>query len=468
MKRNRILLLLMLILTALLFAQCRKEKQSKSESTLVNYRGWEDIIASDTLRVGTITSPTVYYMMRDQNFGFEYQKISEFSNSHDLVLDLRISNSIDSLLILLEQGEVDLCITPLPITKSNQSRYSFAGLVDTTSLVLVKEKSDSTIYQVTDLANQSIYVENNSAAEVRVHQLMEEIGYPINMISIDTLSSEELFEKIGKDSMINYVVSDNRSASTLSSFYPDLDMSLQLSAPVMHAWVVDLGNSTLKSALDTFFCTPEMEKHYDQLLEEDSHFRHYYRTEAPASTVYQMKDGDISPYDSIFKSEAKRLGWHWTYLAAIAYHESTFRSSVVGRSGARGLMGIMPSTGSGYGASAEQLLDPAVSVRVAVDCLLEYGERFKSLPDFQDQVCFTLASYNAGNGHILDAIRLAEKYNAPTDKWFQGVREYVILKSNPKYYNDPVVKFGYMRGKETVNYVDDILHRQSLFQSIAK
>lgn len=181
-----------------------------------------------------------------------------------------------------------------------------------------------------------------------------------------------------------------------------------------------------------------------------------------------MKDGDISPYDSIFKSEAKRLGWHWTYLAAIAYHESTFRSSVVGRSGARGLMGIMPSTGSGYGASAEQLLDPAVSVRVAVDCLLEYGERFKSLPDFQDQVCFTLASYNAGNGHILDAIRLAEKYNAPTDKWFQGVREYVILKSNPKYYNDPVVKFGYMRGKETVNYVDDILHRQSLFQSIAK
>ena len=467
MKRNRVILSLLLFASIFLLTQCKNESKTQTAPP-ITYRNWEEIVKNDTLRVGTITSSTVYYVMRDQNFGLEYQKISEFTNSHDLVLDIKISNSIDSLLILMEQGEIDLCITPLPMTKSNQSNYSFAGLVDTTSLVLVQLKADTMIHQVSDLANKSIYVENNSAAEVRVSQLIEEIGYPINMISSDTISSEELIEKMGKDKAINYVVSDNRSATILSSLYPDLDMSLQLSAPVMYSWALPLGNETLKNALDTYFCTSEMEKHYQELLEEDSHFRHYYRTEAPASSVFKMEDGDISPFDSIFKSEAKRLGWHWTYLAAIAFHESTFRSDVIGWSGARGLMGIMPATGKGYGATKEQLLDPVVSVRVAVDCLLEYGSVFKKLPDFQDQVCFTLASYNAGNGHIYDAIRLAKKYNAPTDKWFQGVREYVILKGNPKYYNDPVVKFGYMRGKETANYVDDILHRQALFQSIAK
>ena len=30
------------------------------------------------------------------------------------------------------------------------------------------------------------------------------------------------------------------------------------------------------------------------------------------------------------------------------------------------------------------------------------------------------------------------------------------MKMNPKYYNDPVVKYGYCRGTETVDYVKKI------------
>ena len=34
----------------------------------------------------------------------------------------------------------------------------------------------------------------------------------------------------------------------------------------------------------------------------------------------------------------------------------------------------------------------------------------------------------------------------------------ILLKSDAKYYNDPVVKFGYARGKEPVGYVKKILN----------
>lgn len=49
-----------------------------------------------------------------------------------------------------------------------------------------------------------------------------------------------------------------------------------------------------------------------------------------------------------------------------------------------------------------------------------------------------------------------------------GVREYVLLKSNPTYYNDPVVRFGYMRGRETSRYVDEILERHMAYQAQIK
>jgi membrane-bound lytic murein transglycosylase F len=70
-----------------------------------------------------------------------------------------------------------------------------------------------------------------------------------------------------------------------------------------------------------------------------------------------------------------------------------------------------------------------------------------------------LASYNVGRGHIDDARRLAEKYDANPNVWEDNVEFYLLQKSKPKYYNDEVVRNGYCRGKETVKYVREIFER---------
>ncbi|MCK5209475.1 MAG: lytic transglycosylase F, partial [Cyclobacteriaceae bacterium] len=76
---------------------------------------------------------------------------------------------------------------------------------------------------------------------------------------------------------------------------------------------------------------------------------------------------------------------------------------------------------------------------------------------------FTLGSYNVGLGHVQDAIRLAEKYNVNTKKWDDNVAQMLLNKSIPKYYKDPVVKYGYCRGKEPVNYVKTIFKNYELY-----
>lgn len=75
-----------------------------------------------------------------------------------------------------------------------------------------------------------------------------------------------------------------------------------------------------------------------------------------------------------------------------------------------------------------------------------------------------LASFNTGHGHVLDAMRLAEKYGKDPKIWEDNVEFYILQKSKPKYYKDPVVNSGYCRGQEPVNYVKSIYEQFVIYK----
>ena len=77
-----------------------------------------------------------------------------------------------------------------------------------------------------------------------------------------------------------------------------------------------------------------------------------------------------------------------------------------------------------------------------------------------------MAAYNVGLGHVLDARRLAEKNKKNPNKWIQEVDTFILLKSKPKYYHDPVVKYGYCHGQETYNFVREIMTRYDDYKNL--
>lgn len=443
--------------------QTRKERESEK----VNYRKWSEIIASDTLRVGTVTSPTDFYFYRGEPFGLEYQKVSRFAEAHKLKLDIKVTGSRDSLMAWIKSGAIDLSITPFAMTSEISKSYDFAGIVDTIALVVVQNKSITPLLrQVGDLDGKSIYVSSNSPAEMRLEQIIAEAALDsLHILPVDSLGDVDLIKSVADGDSIRYAAVDTRLAGLFERHHPTLDTELRISVPLRYSWMLHKGNQSLTEQISRFFSSSSNEEEEgdpDRLLtmESGNYFKGL-RSPFPTPTIRQ---GAISPYDEIFMQEAKRLGWHWTYLAAIAFTESRFIPDIVARSGARGLMGVMPATGRAYGVSKDQLLDPLTAVRVAVNCLRDNEKSFSNIRDIHERECFTLAAYNAGYGHVLDAMRLARKYSAPDSVWDGGVREYLLLKSTPKYFNDPVVKYGYVRGSETVKYVDNIMQLSALYQ----
>ncbi|MBO7318295.1 MAG: transglycosylase SLT domain-containing protein, partial [Bacteroidales bacterium] len=175
------------------------------------------------------------------------------------------------------------------------------------------------------------------------------------------------------------------------------------------------------------------------------------------NTIMSIAEGRISPFDEIFKHEAKAIKWDWRLLAAIAYHESRFDSTVVSWMGAKGIMQLMPKTAAIFGLGADSIAMTEPNVRVAVQVLQTIDQSLVSIEDPEEKRMFVIAAYNSGLGHVFDAIALAKKYGKDPQKWYNEVEEAMCMKANPEYYSDEACKFGYFRGRQTTTYVRDVM-----------
>ena len=127
-------------------------------------------------------------------------------------------------------------------------------------------------------------------------------------------------------------------------------------------------------------------------------------------------------------------------------------------------MQLMPATCRAMAIPIGKEKDPEESIRAGVEYIARLQSIFKRVPEAEERTKFVLAAYNAGVGHITDAMALAEKYGRNRYRWEHHVDHYVLLKSNEEYYQDPVCKNGYFRGTETYNFVRDVLRRAEIYK----
>lgn len=169
----------------------------------------------------------------------------------------------------------------------------------------------------------------------------------------------------------------------------------------------------------------------------------------------------ISTYDNLIRNISEEEGHDWRLMSAIAYHESRFRPDIVSRSGACGLMQIMPSVARQFDVPASQVINPEVNVRLANRLMTKIHSSLRLPKGTSERDCMSivLASYNSGIGHVNDARRLARLHGEDPNSW-EVVARYLTLKSDPAFYNSEVVRCGRFTGsRQTLAYVKDVIGR---------
>ncbi|MGM9760117.1 MAG: transglycosylase SLT domain-containing protein [Parabacteroides sp.] len=415
----------------------------------------------------TLYSSISYFQYKMQPMGYEYDLIRSFARSQGLKLEIKVAENATRLVEMLEAGEADVVAYPLPINHQLKERVLYCGHEAISSQVLVQRggKRDSLLTDVTQLIGRTVHVKAGTRYAERLKNLDAELGGGIDIkyIEKDTVTTEDLIEMVSKGE-IAYTVSDDNIARLNKTYYGNIQTDLKVSFQQRSSWMVRRSSPLLAEAIDQWASDNSGRRSFKAAMK-----RYFELSKRPTVVeLPKITDGHISPYDDLFRKHAKNIGWDWQLLASVAYQESRFNTQVVSWAGAEGLMGIMPSTARALGVSPHELNDPDIGIRIGVECLHRFRQGFSRVEDPEEKIKFTLASYNAGIGHIYDAQRLAEKYGKDPLKWDNHVAEYVRLKSDPDYYNDPVCKHGYLRGSETFDYVSEVIRRYHYYKQQIK
>jgi len=441
---------------------------------LVDVIDLPQIIERGKLIVLAENSSTSYFIYKGKKMGFEYELLKLFAKQIGVELEVKVVYNLDSLQTMLNRGDGDIIACNYTVTKERAERINFSEPFLYTKQVLIQRKKvedDSDLYHTaafiedpSDLAGKEVHVWKNSSYYDRLMHLQEEIGDSILIEGVSgNIGGEELIEMVSTG-LIDYTVSEENVAAVNERFFDNIDASVQLSVKQKIAFGLRKNSTLLLQKLNNWL-TEVMKKPVYRFI-----YRKYFElgqyTQQYMTDNARLDGKHISSFDDIFKKEADNIGWDWRLLASVAYQESKFNPDIQGFGGAYGMMQFMPNTGPRYGVYPDS--PPEIQIKGGAKKLAADEKYWGAIPDEIQRKKFTLASYNAGRGHILDAQRLAKKHGMDPNKWDNNVEVMLLNLSKREYYQDEVVRNGMMRGTTTHHYVRSVFNRYEDWKAVYK
>ena len=407
------------------------------------------------LRVITRNSPETYFLWRGELLGFEYELMRKFADINKVKLVIVVADSYDEMLQLLADGKGDIIAAGLSRTEERKQKIANAKL-DTSirynrvNEQLVAHQDSLPINELSDLKGRSITIRKSSSFWATAQGLSKEYGAKI-IIADENMATEILIGQVA-DKYIDLTIADSNLIAIESSFRTEIITPLTFKENVPYAYLVRKNNPQLLAHLNEF-----VRKYYRGTFYNVVKNKYFYNEKSQEShKKHRLVAGStLSPYDDIVRSYVQEYNFDWRLIVSQMYQESRFDPLASNSTGAFGLMQMLPRTAAELG--VKDLKDPEQAIASGVQYLDWTRARFsKDLP-VQEQIFFSLASYNAGYGHVKDAQRLARQLGLRSDKWFNNVEKAMLLLQRKHYYKNS--RFGYVRGREPVNYVRDIHQR---------
>jgi len=414
------------------------------------------------LRVLLRNNAASYFLYRGELMGFEYELARELADYHGLRLEVVVPPSHRDITTWLLEGRADMALSFIePSQKQSRLGVAFSRPYHYAQQHVVVHRTDPA-ESLQDLEYRTIFVRHHSRYWERLAQLQEAGARFSLRATDDAVETEQLIQMVSRGKYKATLADEHLLDIELAKGLP-VRSALVLEDKVPHAVAVRKRNSQLKQALDEFIKRVYRSEFYNVTYIKYFKSRRSVQRLARGRVIDALK-GQISPYDKLVRKYSDRYGFDWRLVTAQMYQESRFDPQAKSHVGARGLMQLMPRTAKAMG--VKNTSDPASSIRGGVKYLDWLRDRFDAKLPLSERLWFTLAAYNAGAGHVHDARRLARQIGLDPDRWFGHTEEAMLLLARKQYAKK--ARYGYVNGREPVNYVRDIRQRFEAYIDLSR
>ncbi|MDH5764501.1 MAG: membrane-bound lytic murein transglycosylase MltF [Gammaproteobacteria bacterium] len=409
---------------------------------------------SSELIIVTRNAPTTYYNWHDKITGPEYDMTLAFADYLGVEAKYLIKDSISEVIAAIENGEAHIAAAGLTRTSNRGAIFLFGPAYQEVKQQIVCHRNGKSPESIENISNVNLVITANTSYEEQLIILKNE--YPeLSWHTDQETDTENLLEKVWTKE-IDCTIADSNIVAINQRYYPELQVSFDLTEPEQLAWMLPVNTHSLRSELVDWFDDYEDSGELQSLKER---YYGYVEQFDYVDTIKFVKriETKLPKYQQHFEKAASKYKLDWTLLAAQAYQESHWQARAKSPTGVRGIMMLTLETAREIG--IKKRLDPAQSIMGGASYLNNLYQRVPQDVREEDRIWFALAAYNVGMGHIHDARELAQKLNKDPDSW-SSLAEVLPLLSRKQYYKN--LRHGYARGNEPVTYVRHIRDYQNI------
>ncbi|MDZ7717978.1 MAG: transglycosylase SLT domain-containing protein [Balneolaceae bacterium] len=479
MRRLSIISLLLFSVTLSCTNDSEKSTISSESAPITIYepvdRDFDDIKEDGVLRMITFYSSNTYFLNQGIEVGFEYELLKEFARENDLAVEVIIVGAEENPFDLLNKGVGDVIAANYTITPERKRVAKFTRPYNIVDQMIVYSAEQPNRPQTLEELSESdipISVRRNSSYYSRLTELKEE-GYTFNINPIsDGMDTEAALFQVAEGNLKATVADDNMydaSNRYMEGLYPGPTIAESDTI----AWAIRSNADELESKMNRY-----LYKHFRFSEEKDKPRRStflnvlrkkYFEQSRQMAQYYNpewqyQSMGVISPYDELIRSVADSMDLDWLMLTAMIAQESSFNPNSKSWAGAVGLMQIMPQfVDSTAYENYQDLYDPLTNIQLGADVIKDNLDHYSYIDSTEQRWAFALATYNVGPGHMADARRLTIDQNKNPNDW-DSVSNSLIKLMQRRHYQK--ARYGFARGIEPVQYVEEIMNRYRTYQAI--
>ena len=398
------------------------------------------------LKVGMINHPLSYFVNIEGTSGIEYELSKAFADYLGVSLAVESFDNSDQLFKALRENQIDIAAAGLLYQPERGEQFQIGASYYSASWQVVYKKGNTRPYKLGDLQGELIVP--SGSAVIPILEKLKEVNPTLNWKTTDKYTQEELLLQVA-DGKLSYTIAVSVDISAAQHISPNIAVGFDLIDEMPVVWYLPHSSfSELQAAVLEFMDNANETGLLARI--EEKYFNHLSRFNYVDIVSYLNAIKNVLPkYQPLFEKYKGEL--EWQMLAAIAYQESHWDPNAISPTGVRGIMMLTRDTAERMHVTdrtnAEQ------SIKGGAEYLNMLIEQLPTTIPKEDRIWYGLAAYNMGLGHLLDVRRLTKQLGGDPDNWLD-VKKNLPLLAEKRHYSG--LKYGYARGFEAYNYVENI------------